>query len=289
MLGVATAGRRERLVEIARAIAARQDAPVLFGSSIGAILAKGIAYDDSSSDFLDNTELKRALDGGLLFAGVDKLSLLGMDACLMSMLEVAYQVRGYCRYLVSSQEAEPATGWPYGPILKALVARPTMTAAELAETIVREFLAAYGQDVNVTQSALDLEHLAAAVAALNDLCEVALANQEDSELILGRATRRAQRFTDTDYKDLLDLCQIIAEASADLPELRTRATALAQLLAPAGAARLVVAEGHHGPRIRAAGGLSIYFPIHQVSPFYRRLDLAGESLWDDLLHALTGG
>ncbi|MFH1086358.1 MAG: clostripain-related cysteine peptidase [Chloroflexota bacterium] len=287
--GASTLDRRRRIAQIARDIAARPGAPVLFGSSIDAILAKGIAYDDTSADFLDNAELKRALDGGLLFAGLAKFSLLGFDACLMSMLEVAYQVRGHCRLMVGSQEAEPATGWPYGAILQELVARPSMAPAELAETIVDAFLAAYGPEANVTQSALDLDYLGPAVAALNELCAYALEHQDDCELILGRATRRAQRFTDPDYKDLLDACHVIVEASADLPEFQAHARALAQLLEPAGADRLVLATGHHGPRLRTAGGLSIYFPVHAVSPFYRRLDFAGESLWDELLHALTGG
>ena len=48
---------------LAREVAQRPQRPVLFGDSIEAIMARGIGYDDTSSDFLDNSELQRAIDG----------------------------------------------------------------------------------------------------------------------------------------------------------------------------------------------------------------------------------
>ena len=60
-------------------------------------------------DFLDNAELKRALAEAQALAG-KRIDLLGMDACLMSMFEVAYQVKDQASYLVGSQEVEPMAG-----------------------------------------------------------------------------------------------------------------------------------------------------------------------------------
>ena len=91
-----------------------------------AIKERGIAYDDQAQDFLDNIELKKVL------ANIRKklkrnIDILGMDACLMSMVEVAYQMRDAVDYSVGSEESEPNEGWPYDRILKALAANPAMT------------------------------------------------------------------------------------------------------------------------------------------------------------------
>ncbi|MBC7237708.1 MAG: peptidase C11, partial [Chloroflexi bacterium] len=101
--------RVEALGDIA---ARRKGLPTLFRPSLGAILARGIAYDDTSADFLDNAEMKRAIGCALAVAGVEKLDVIGFDACLMSMIEVAYQLREVTHYMVGSQETEPGAGWP---------------------------------------------------------------------------------------------------------------------------------------------------------------------------------
>ena len=36
-----------------------------------------------------------------------KIDLVGMDACLMAMVEVAYEIKDYVNILVASQETEP--------------------------------------------------------------------------------------------------------------------------------------------------------------------------------------
>ena len=69
----------------------------LFKTTIATAIRAGsqqraIAFDDTSKDFLDNIETKKVL------AAVTKdlgrpIDILGMDACLMSMAEVAYQIR----------------------------------------------------------------------------------------------------------------------------------------------------------------------------------------------------
>jgi cysteine peptidase C11 family protein len=63
-----------------------------------------------------------------------KVDMVGMDACLMTMLEVAYQIRDHAEILVGS---EPGDGRPYDTVLRDLAARPGMTARDLAATIVR--------------------------------------------------------------------------------------------------------------------------------------------------------
>ena len=277
-----------RLVPLVNGFAARTGRPVLFASTVNSVLARGIAYDDTSSDFLDNSEMKRAIGCALYVGQVDKLDLLGFDACLMNMLEVAYQVKDQVKYLVGSQETEPGEGWPYSTVLRALADEPTMDGQQLAAIVVDKYMASYGADENITQSALNLSPIGQVVLALDEMCQYVLENQQDCELIVGRASRRAQKYSDPDYKDLYDFCRLIYERSEHLPELGQRAGAVMDLIVPAGEGRFVCAEAHSGYGMSRSHGVSIYFPHHEVSPFYKRLDFASESLWDDMLHRLFG-
>ena len=258
----------------------------LFAPTLESIVARGIAYDDSSRDFLDNAELKRALGCALLAVGVERLDVVGFDACLMSMLEVAYQLRNDAHYLVGSQETEPGEGWPYHEVLRALVDRPQMGGADLAANIVEAYARGFGGNAAITQSALSLDRLKEVVLALDELCAYALDQLPACELALGWAARRAQKYTDPDYKDLYDFCRLLAERT-NLPDLQARARTVMERIAPPGAERFVRAEAHQGAKLADSHGVSIYFPTHAVSPFYRRLDFASETLWDDLLLHLT--
>jgi hypothetical protein len=121
--------------------------------------ARGIAYDESAGDCLDNLELKRVMARAheLLRRPVD---LVGMDACLMTMIEVAYQLREHARVLVGSEALEPGPGWPHDTILGDLTSRPAMTAGELGAVIVQRYIESYeGTGENATQSAIDLTKL----------------------------------------------------------------------------------------------------------------------------------
>ena len=278
-----------RLSRLIKRLVKLQQEPPIFKTTLGAILAKGIAFDDTSLDFLDNSELKRGLDAGLLFAGVERLSMLGFDACLMSMVEVAYQVRDQAEYLVGSQETEPGEGWPYATILQALSSNPTMTPAQLGATISDCYVAAYDEGGELTQSVLDLALCEALKVALDSFCEYVIEYQPECEFIIGRAARKAQSFADADYKDLGHFCKLVVQYANQVPELQQRAQAVLAFLEPAGEGAFVVAEQHCGARTGEAHGVSIYFPTRTVSPFYQRLDFAVLSRWDDMLQALIGG
>ncbi len=85
-----------------------------------------------------------------------------MDACLMSNLEVAYQMQPYVRYIAASEETEPNEGWPYEEVLRRVVNQPTLATADFAAHIVEAYVQSYitrGYTGGVTQAALDLAYL----------------------------------------------------------------------------------------------------------------------------------
>ena len=93
--------------------------------------ARAIAIDCGSHDYLDNQELRKAVTRAL--PSGRKLDILACDACLMNMLEIAYEMKDTAQLMVGSEETEPGAGWPYAAILKALVTKPAMNPTDPRE------------------------------------------------------------------------------------------------------------------------------------------------------------
>jgi Clostripain family len=152
------------------------------------------------------------------------LDIVGLDASLMTMLEVAYQLRDHVRILVGSQELEAGAGWPYSMVFGDLVARPAMTPAKLGATIVRRYAEFYGTDgPDITQSAIDLGKLDDLVTVVDVLAGTLLAALPDTALeqALYRAWRRTLRFFDDLYIDLHHFAVNLVSATSRR-EVRTR-------------------------------------------------------------------
>lgn len=58
----------------------------------------------------------------------------------MAHLEVFAAVQPYARYAVASQEVEPGIGWPYAAILAELEQNETATGADLARSVVDNYI-----------------------------------------------------------------------------------------------------------------------------------------------------
>src|SRR6266850_4395737 len=115
--------------------------------------------------------------GGHPYLTDGKIDILGLDSCVMGMVEVAYEVRRYVSYLVGAEGFEPNTGWPYDRILRRLRRDKNHQAweppnpASFAKEIATEYINYYSSDYTVADvstdvSVLDLkqiEHLANAL------------------------------------------------------------------------------------------------------------------------------
>jgi hypothetical protein len=260
-----------------RTISNKRFRRALFSSTIEtAIKARAIAFDDNAKDFLDSVEMKHVLSGAKKLFG-QKIDILGMDACLMNMAEVAYQVRDSCAITVGSEEVEPGDGWPYHKILGALAAKPKMAPSELAKVIVREYIRSYGPSEAVTQSALDLAKIAALSKALDALA-VRLKDVSATEMTnIAAARAQVQSYDTPDYVDLIDLCSLL---KARIPLLGRHTD---DVVAQAQAA--IIANGAKGASVRNSNGASIYFPTKGISTLYAKLDFAKSARWDEFLAA----
>ena len=248
--------------------------------------ARAIAIDCGSHDYLDNQELRAAVAKALP-AG-RKLDVFACDACLMNMLEIAYEMKDTARFMVGSEETEPGAGWPYAAILKPLTARPTMTPAELAKLVVVEYRKSFqrGGDAT-TQSALDLGRVSAAAAAVNELADLLLADLPNVAGAVTLARDRTQKFEMPEYVDLGDFAAQLAQRVPHNPKIQTAVRAIQAALDPSAAGAFVIQNGTTGAKMARATGVSIYFPHPEdYAPDYRDLQFSRDGRWKTFLEAL---
>lgn len=277
-------------------------------------------YDPVKEDgnWIYLNQLGAALERARQITGIDQFELVGMDACLMSMLEVYTELVPSARYAVASQEVEPALGWAYAHFLGQLNAQPEMSGADLARVIVEgyidhdlrilddearnDMLYSYGinesmstaevareMGMGVTLSAVDLSAVEGVNAALNDLLQ-AVKGMDQSKV--AEARTYAQYFSNvfsedlpSPYIDLVHFANLLAATSGNVdlgPALENLKNATAQAL---------LAE-RHGERLPGASGFSIHFPTSDLYwgefvnfDYYTFTSqrFSEESLWDDFL------
>jgi hypothetical protein len=102
------------------------------------------------------------------------------------------------------------------------------------------------------------------------------------------AWRRTLRFFDGLYVDLHHLAGNLAK-TAGQGGVADACFEIQQVIDGQESRSPVIAEGHVGQRMRAARGLSIYFPTHwNPSVRYRELDFAKRTVWAEFLEAHLG-
>jgi Clostripain family. len=245
--------------------------------------SRGICYDDTSAgDSLDNRELKDVLARACSLIG-RKVDILGMDACLMNMVEVAHQLRDSVDYIVGSEIEEPNDGWPYTDILTWLAAKPGSDAVAVARTVVSKYIRSYkNSDEMVTQSALDVSRIGETTEKIDALAEVLIATLGSASDLIDRSWDKTPKFYDDNYIDLACFARTLRTKAH--PEIKARAEDLLDSLKP-GKNRAVLCKGKIGTEVNGTGGLSIYFPGGRLNPAYGSLDFAKDCRWIAFLEA----
>ena len=130
---------------------------------------QGVSYDDNPRTYLSMPMLRKGLEAmnvaisqqrGSARAVGSQIDLINFDACLMSTLEVAYELKDVAKYLVGSQFLEPGDGENYTSFLQPLVAKPQMDGKELAEIMVYQYALNYQNDnSDINYAAIDLSRV----------------------------------------------------------------------------------------------------------------------------------
>jgi len=247
-----------------------------------AYTAKDIAWDDTSGgDRITMPELEYALSAISAQMG-KKIDIIGMDACLMAMTEVAYQIKDYADILVASEESEPGDGWPYDTILAQLVSNPLMSPVQLAVDIVDRYIYSY-PSYDVTQSAIDLIYIDTLATQLSDLALAIMSDTLTPKDVYINAAYSSQYYGDPDFIDLYDFCSKVLIYSYNV-QVKSIALSIQQTLINS----VVINSNYNGWSVRGSMGLSIYFPWYYAynSNKYNSTNFAQHTFWDDMLLSL---
>ncbi|HSN76214.1 MAG TPA: clostripain-related cysteine peptidase [Anaerolineae bacterium] len=238
-----------------------------------------MSWDYSSGyDYLDSQEIRQAM-AAITNNGARKLDVVYYDVCLMGMVEVAYQIKDYVSYFVSSQNV----GWaPLGPdarYVRTIQQLPTNASArQMAGLLVQTYADSLPLEEHpFTVSAIDLasmQTLAGDVSTLANAIRQTLTGPSQAAR-LRTAYLQAQKIDyDIDFRiepatdgfvDLYDFAQKAAQQYPNSPVSAAAQTLIARL------STAVVAERHRSDHpwmqpqelwnLDATHGLSIYLPL----------------------------
>jgi len=238
---------------------------------------KGVSYDDTNNDHITMPEMKSAMNSVYNILG-QKLDVLDYDACLMGMVEIAYQIKDTVRYLSASEETEPGDGNPYDTILPAISS--STTAGELAKTIAYSYTKSYQSGYSsTTKAATDLSKIGTVAEAVDAAATLMKDNMSTLKSSISSALSNAQKFYDKDFVDLSDL---LGRISVSDSTLQSKINAVKSAIDDA-----VIYNGHTGSSMSDATGLSIYFPSSSSSYLSRYDDLtfSRDTAWNEFLSA----
>jgi len=240
------------------------------------IIKKGIMWDFTPGySYMSMEDLTDGLD-----SLNEHIDIIGFDACLMQMIEVAYQIESGVtdtpNYIVGSEESIWVLGWNYDDILNHLTLNPTMSAATLGETIVDDFLWNSGV-TTATLSVIDLNNFHSIAYPIFSAFQLALRNSSyQSEIATARTT--AQNYGAPDFKDIYDFAERIY--TLGVYDCQIEAHAVMNFVDG-----VVVYEGWVGLDVANSHGLSIYLPDTAAGydSAYSTLLFAIDTQWDEFL------
>jgi hypothetical protein len=246
--------------------------------------------DNNDPDGLFMNDIESALAQIVAQTGINKLDLVGFDACLMAQIESFSAIAPYARYAVASEEVEPSIGWAYAGFLQELVDNPAMSGRELAQSIVNNYIdqdqrivndsareqyledaynytgsvtaqeLAFEEGSTTTLSAVDLEAFPEIHSALNNLLYIMTTIDQTH---VARARTYAQSYysifrdVPPSYIDLEHFVRLLVEETGS-HEVSTAADVLYAAID-----RAVISE-KHGPERPGSHGISIYFPNSEL-------------------------
>jgi hypothetical protein len=263
---------------------------------------RGICFDDTTRNYLDNKKLAFALEKIYNLRGQKKIDILLMDACLMAGIEIAYLCAPYANYLASSEEVVLGPGYNYATTLKPLQ-KENVTPYDFALSIVKIFAQTYAPISNdFTQSVLNLNIMTQFTNEFKILVELLMQlkeidNKDHMKKILKLAGSKEMvtHFSEPAYIDLIHFLENIATLITQNPKklvfskkenelIKEIKTCIQKKLIPI--LHKIIIANVNGENIPKAYGVYIYFPRYHIDESYRQAQFALATKWLTLLQLL---
>lgn len=250
---------------------------------------RGVCFDDTHNSYLNNQKLEQALitlkNGALKNK---KFHTIGMDACLMSMVEVANIFKEYADNMIASQEIELGAGWRYDKVMKYFIDNDNLD--NLNKHTVQTYKDTYDKITpDYTLSSIDLNRVNDLEQAVDNLALRLIDSLNDQIDNTVKATLQQSKrnigFEEPTYVDLATLCNNILQNAtkmrnkneATLVALRNACNTCLQRISAA------VTANTHGDKVKYATGISIYFPEKNIHSSYSRTNFATKNNWHNFL------
>ena len=247
-----------------------------------------VAEDGES--YLTVPEIRTSLEQYREETGHSKLTMIGFDACLMGMFEIAYELREQSEMVHGSEAYEPLEGWTYNHLLYKL--DDDLSNTKLAEHVVHDYVESYRNgsvytSYSVTAAVVDTSKLDNLWHELNNFSlnmKIILPFYKNE---IGNAREETQRYDQNpNYRDLYDLATNVAK---NVPMVDTRKQAKNLQIAIEEA---VIVEDHwQKPEKRSvdrAHGLTIYFPENGIKQGYSDL-IIEQNKWHEFIELYENG
>lgn len=252
---------------------------------------KGIAFNDAYGTYVNNHEFQEALESIVATSlGGKKIDLLGLDACYMSMIEVASHAKNSVKFMVGSSNVEPAAGWDYEKVLAPLVTH-TMDPQSFSKHIVRCYKETYLKTFpKFTHTALDLdyvkpleENISALAGQMNSILKSPFAEDFYSLLLLIRYNKMyTTSFNNLDYIDLWHFYESLKAKieATNNKAFRTFAQDLDGIITEGlSILKTMVVKNVAGSYLSNSHGVSIYFPLKKLHASYPQSLFAQHNEW----------
>lgn len=255
---------------------------------------RGVCWDNSTGNFLTNQQLDEALNKICKDILGKKFSLIGFDACLMSMIEVAHYIKKYADVMVGSQEVELGTGWQYAHVLQSLH-NGSVDPVSFASHIVGAYKNFYSPITNdFTQSAIDLKRVHLIEQNINTVSTLLLEcirhQQKNSVSLIIKSSKNRQNCTHFDIPCYIDLHHFYCNLLDRLPSFHIQPShhhltqqLSEQLQQGKQLISTVIFANTAGQSLKKARGISIYFPEQYIDLSYQNSMFAKSNKWYQLI------
>jgi len=217
----------------------------------------GACFDDTSGGGgLTINEIQSAINGATT-AYPEYIDIVSFDCCVMNVLELAYELRDSCDYLVASEANIPWDGYDYEPLISDIISDPDMVPEDFCEVIVDQYGNQYSTEESTCLSVIDISKIGAVMTHLDNLAtnlSYGLSNY-NFKYLLYQARSASRAFSDGAYVDIVDLCRNINNLFIN-KKLNSAATALIDAIEDA-----VFYNWQHTSYFSSANGVSIFYPI----------------------------
>ena len=251
---------------------------------------KGICFNDASGKFLTEKHLCRALKTICATSLQNKkLDLIGFDACLMSMIEIATAIEPFAKTMVASQDVERGTGWNYYYVLFPF-SFTSLTPPDLGKHIVNAYKKTYQKIADFTLSCILLEKVQKLISNISHvayLLQKTTLCSEDKKIKLSIKISRNKHlctyFEEPEFIDLHHLYHNLLINLEQATQKQQQNPELEELKRELFLGKTLIEDAVYantaGTAYPQAKGISIYFPEHNIHSSYKRCCFATQSHW----------